>query len=684
MFALLHRLPVSRKFWLVLALPLLALAWFATSGAIERQRLAANMDSLVQLTRLSGQAGQLIHALQLERGMSAGYLGSQGRRFGDRLAAQRPTTDARYVAFDEALETLDLAALDTQLAENANEVRRRMAETAAMRQRVDTLAVASNEVVEHYTALNASLMAMVGRLSHVADDAGITRQLGGYASLLQAKDLAGIERALLANAFAADGMSETRYRRLLAMFGREAAFLAGFRTQADTPLSERLDQTLSGPTITRVEALRRLAMERGTGGGYGVDPQQWFDWQTGKIEGLKAVEEAVAMQILDAATALRDEAQRKLWQYLAIALLASALALALSSLIVHSILGPLNRNLEAIRQRGSDLTRRLTVPGSDELSSLYQAFNASSDETERLVGSIRRGAQSVELASGEIAMGNQDLAQRTEEQSASLVETASSMEQITATVRHTAETARQAETMTDRVADEAGVASRVAGEAREAMQQIHAANQQVTSIVGAIDGIAFQTNLLALNASVEAARAGEHGRGFAVVANEVRQLASRSAEEAEQIRRLIDNNVTRIDAGEALVKTTSDTLDTIARQVRDLDALVRDMSAATDEQSTGIEQINQAMAQLEEVTQQNAALVEQVAAASRSLDDQASEMNTLIGRFRIRNVGGDAIGPGQARAVKPRAGPRRTGVTPPPGPQRARGGAAWPSVARSR
>ena len=638
MIALLHRLPVSRKFWLVLALPLLALAWFATGGALERQRLAANMDSLVQLTRLSDKAGQLVHALQLERGLSAGYLGSNGRRFGERLAAQRPTTDARYADFEGSLDALAPATLDRQLAEGAIEIRRRMAETATQRQRVDALDVASDDVVEHYTALNAALMDMVGRLSHVADSATITRQLGGYFSLLQAKDLAGIERALLAGAFAADTMSEVQYRRLLAMFGQEAAFLQAFRAQADAALGERLDQALSGPTIGRLEALRRLAMERGSEGGYGVDPQQWFDQQTHKIEGLKAVEEAVSQQILDGAIDRRDTARRELWQYLAIALLASALAIVLSSLIVRSILGPLNRNLDAIRQRGSDLTRRLTVPGSDELSSLYLAFNDSSEETERLVGSIRRGAQSVEVASGEIAMGNQDLAQRTEQQSASLVETASSMEQITATVRHTAETARQAEAMTDRVADEAGESSRVASQAREAMQQIHAANQQVTHIVGAIDGIAFQTNLLALNASVEAARAGEHGRGFAVVASEVRQLASRSAEEADRIRRLIDNNVARIDAGEALVKTTSDTLDSIAQQVRDLDALVRDMSAATDEQSTGIEQINQAMAQLEEVTQQNAALVEQVAAASRSLDDQTGEMNTLIGRFQIREA----------------------------------------------
>ncbi|MED5557423.1 MAG: methyl-accepting chemotaxis protein, partial [Pseudomonadota bacterium] len=173
---------------------------------------------------------------------------------------------------------------------------------------------------------------------------------------------------------------------------------------------------------------------------------------------------------------------------------------------------------------------------------------------------------------------------------------------------------------------------------RQAMQHIHQANEQVTTIVTAIDNIAFQTNLLALNASVEAARAGEHGRGFAVVADEVRKLASRSAEEASQIRHLVNNNVARINEGEALVATTSDTLEKIAARVQQVATLVDEIATASHEQSAGVEQISHAMAQLEDVTQQNASLVEQVATASRSLDDQAEEMTTLVSRFRVAEI----------------------------------------------
>src|SRR5690554_2853678 len=185
------------------------------------------------------------------------------------------------------------------------------------------------------------------------------------------------------------------------------------------------------------------------------------------------------------------------------------------------------------------------------------------------------------------------------------------------------------------MASDAEGANDIASRATEAMELIHEANREVTTIVEAIDSIAFQTNLLALNASVEAARAGEHGRGFAVVAQEVRILAGRSADEAEQIKGLISNNVVRINQGASLVAQTTDTLKAIGQKVTNIASLVRNIAAATNEQSAGIEQINQAVAQLDEVTQQNAALVEQVAAASRSLDDQASDMAKLIGQFKV-------------------------------------------------
>ncbi|MCE8018024.1 HAMP domain-containing protein [Halomonas sp. MCCC 1A17488] len=626
---------MSRKFMLALAFPLAIIVWLAGSGVMERQRLAGDMQQVDRFAGLAAQLGGLMHELQVERGLSVGFLGSRGESFGNRLAAQRERVDEQLIVYRDVRVGLD-ASGDAGIGQRQREVEALLAEIAGMRREVDALAIENLEALEYYTEINARLAEVVGRLNALGNIGELTRSLGAYYALLEIKEKAGIERALLASAFAANSMSPDVYYRFLRLLGEESAFEESFMVLADADIAARYRAaTTEHEANGNLFMMRQIAMLQGVDGGYGIRPERWFEAQTGKLERLREVELAVADSVQARAAELAAAAHLGLVSFAGLAALAIAVAVLLSIVLVRSMVRPLRLALSQIESRGGDLTQRLAEPGSDELSQLYRAFNASTAGMEALVASIQQGARGVGSASGEIAQGNEDLASRTEEQSASLVETATSMEQMTSTVRQSADNAHQASAMSEQAVTQAEQASRVAEEARQAMQQIFEANRQVTAIVEAIDGIAFQTNLLALNASVEAARAGEHGRGFAVVAGEVRKLASRSAEEAERIRQLIANTTQRVETGNGLVGQTSEALTAIARDVRRIADLVAEISSASGEQSAGIEQINQAVSQLEATTQQNAALVEQVATASRSLDDQASEMARLIARFRV-------------------------------------------------
>ncbi|MBD3896543.1 HAMP domain-containing protein [Halomonas sp. ML-15] len=307
-------------------------------------------------------------------------------------------------------------------------------------------------------------------------------------------------------------------------------------------------------------------------------------------------------------------------------------------------LGQMRRQMESISGAGgenADLSLRLALQRDDEIGRTAQAFNRMMDTFESIVAQIRDGAGAIAASSRDIASGNDDLSQRTEEQSSSLAETASSLEQITATVKQTADYANQARDASQEVDRRAHSAGDVAGRTNDAMQAIRHSSEKITSIITAIDDIAFQTNLLALNASVEAARAGEQGRGFAVVAQEVRKLASRSAEEASQIRHLVDDSVNKVGEGASLVRATSEHLQEIIDSLKHVSGYVTEIAGATHEQSAGIEQINQAIAQLDQVTHQNAQLVQEASSASHVLDQQAADMHALVGRFQVAAVSAD-------------------------------------------
>ncbi|MDT0500542.1 MULTISPECIES: methyl-accepting chemotaxis protein [unclassified Halomonas] len=315
-----------------------------------------------------------------------------------------------------------------------------------------------------------------------------------------------------------------------------------------------------------------------------------------------------------------------------IALLSALIYLGLRGVVIR----PLNHaiaTLEGIAK--ADLTQEIQDHGRNEIGKLFAAMRDMQQSLIRIVGDVRDSSASIHLGTREIVSGNADLSSRTEQQAASLEETASSMEQITATVKQNADNARQASRLALDASNTAERGGDVVQQVVSTMHGISGSSRKIADITGVIDSIAFQTNILALNASVEAARAGEHGRGFAVVASEVRQLASRSADAAREIKALIDSSVGQVTQGSSLVEQAGTTMQEVVESVRRVTDIMDEISAASQEQSDGIEQVSQAVGQMDQVTQQNASLVQEAAAAAASLEEQASRLERAVAVFHL-------------------------------------------------
>lgn len=297
-----------------------------------------------------------------------------------------------------------------------------------------------------------------------------------------------------------------------------------------------------------------------------------------------------------------------------------------------SAIQAINTGMKAMAE--GDLTRSLDnafVPSMEELRGNFNSTVAQLRDT--LIG-IGENTTAIANGSREISDNADSFSKRSEQQAASLEETAAALEQITTTVRDSTERAQEAGRLVRVTREGAEASGAIVRNAVAAMDEIERSSNEITSIIGVIDEIAFQTNLLALNAGVEAARAGDAGKGFAVVAQEVRELAQRSAKAAKEIKVLIGSSSLLVKNGVDLVGQTGKSLERIVLQVVDINKNVDAIVEGAREQSAGLKEVNVAVNSMDQATQQNAAMAEESTAASADLASQARELRDLLSHFK--------------------------------------------------
>ncbi|MCS3462540.1 methyl-accepting chemotaxis protein II [Citrobacter freundii] len=375
-------------------------------------------------------------------------------------------------------------------------------------------------------------------------------------------------------------------------------------------------------------------LETGNMDAYFAQPTQGMQNALGEALGKYAsVSEKLYLQAFDESARDYQFAQ---WQLGVLAVVLVLILVVVWYGIRHTLLNPLARVIAHIREIASgNLTTSLTVSGRNEIGELASTVDHMQRSLIETVTLVREGSDAIYSGTSEIASGNTDLSSRTEQQASALEETAASMEQLTATVKQNADNARQASQLAKSASDTAQHGGKVVDGVVNTMHEIADSSKKIADIISVIDGIAFQTNILALNAAVEAARAGEQGRGFAVVAGEVRNLASRSAQAAKEIKALIEDSVSRVDTGSVLVESAGETMNDIVNAVTRVTDIMGEIASASDEQSRGIDQVALAVSEMDRVTQQNASLVQESAAAAAALEEQASRLTQSVSAFRL-------------------------------------------------
>ncbi|MEM1287334.1 MAG: nitrate- and nitrite sensing domain-containing protein [Pseudomonadota bacterium] len=638
-------------------IPMIALLVLGAMKLVSERFYMNEAAFVSEIVEIAPAVSNLVHELQKERGMSAGFISSQGRSFADTINNQRSLTDSQFQTFQAALADLNPRLQIPEILTPLDTANTALSQLMQRRSQVDSLSLSVGEMAGFYTPLITNLLKVIESKTLTVDQGIMLRPLLAYVGLLQGKERAGIERAMGAAGFGSGAFSQPVYSSFVRLGAMQELFFESFKQYAGAEYTSVFENALSGPVQTDVDALRALALAAPFGGDIsGVTGAQWFDVSTRRINALKTVEDQLVEKLALVAEEKSATATTAFWSTAAMLIVLFGLTAFVSYFVAKSVAPPIRRLARTMRELANNNTK-VEITDSwreDEVGEMARAvetFRENAIERLQLENAAqadrdRERARQVHIERivtdfrVDIASATENVSGHTESMrglAETMLQAAESATAGSVAAREASDGASQnvetvaaaTEELSASIREIAGQTSRVSTLMDEATQRAEATNSDVTTlaeaaekigtVVGLISDIAEQTNLLALNATIEAARAGEAGRGFAVVASEVKSLATQTSKATEEIS-------VQVSGIQGSTAGAVQSIGSIADAVSEIRELTTAIAGAVEEQEAATREIASSVGAASEGTRSAA---ENVSSVNQSIEQTAGEAKTV-------------------------------------------------------